>query len=274
MARICREDVRYGSGPLPMPKETAPSHWRPVAAPLVVLAVAMLVGGAAHAQGFQVSPIQVQFAPGQLGTTLAVTNNTNEASVIQARPFQWSQSGDTDILKETTDLAVSPPITKIDAGQTQTFRIVLRHAPTGAESSFRLLLDQLPPPATPGTVKVALRFSIPVFSRPGTRIATDIAWRVVVDQAGAVLVATNRGGEHLHILNTTLTPPRRRAADGVIAALALHPGRDRAPMADPGRGTPPSGRNAAFGGPLGQRPRGRYCPCHGSLRRPGSFSRC
>ena len=207
MARICREDVRYGSGPLPMPKETAPSHWRPVAAPLAVLAVAMLVGGAAHAQGFQVSPIQVQFAPGQLGTTLAVTNNTNEASVIQARPFQWSQSGDTDILKETTDLAVSPPITKIDAGQTQTFRIVLRHAPTGAESSFRLLLDQLPPPATPGTVKVALRFSIPVFSRPGTRIATDIAWRVVVDQAGAVLVATNRGGEHLHILNTTLTPP-------------------------------------------------------------------
>lgn len=170
-----------------------------------MLAAILLTNGRAHAQGFQISPIQVQLMPGQMGTTLSVTNQTDAPAVMQVRPFQWTQSGDNDVLQPTTDLAVSPPITQIGAGQTQIFRIVLRHPPTGTEASFRLLLDQLPPPATPGSVRVALRFSIPVFSEPASRMATDLTWQVVTDPSGAVLVATNHGGQHLRMVNTTVT---------------------------------------------------------------------
>jgi fimbrial chaperone protein len=163
------------------------------------------LAGTARAQNFQITPISVQFRPGQMSTTLMVTNQGAETSELQIRPFQWSQAAGTDQLTATEDLLVSPPITEVDAGQAQTFRLILRRPATNAESSYRVLIDELPPPTAPGTVRVALRFSVPVFVEPEARAAASIEWRVIVGPQGANLVGINHGTRHALILNPVLT---------------------------------------------------------------------
>ncbi len=173
--------------------------------PLVLALLGM--PGAAHAQGLQVTPILVQLQPGQMTSTLMVTNKSDAPASLQIRPYQWDQTDTNDTLKPTAELAVSPPITEVPPGQTQIFRLVLRRGATTKEASYRLLLDQLPPPGAPGTVRVILRFSIPVFATAAARADTDLAWRIVMNGGNASLIGTNKGNTHARILNPVLTAP-------------------------------------------------------------------
>ena len=159
----------------------------------------------AGAQSLQVSPISVDFAPGQRATTLSVTNTGAVRTALQLRPFAWGQPLGEDLLQPTADIAASPPIAEIEPGETQTFRLVLRTAPKTHEASYRLLLDQLPAAASPGTVRVALRISVPVFAKTNSRSDRKLSWQVVLAQGSASLVAENDGGEHVRILNPILT---------------------------------------------------------------------
>jgi len=168
-------------------------------------AIAVILSTSAHTQNLQLEPVSVAFQPGQLATTLTVKNRSAVASSVQIRPFRWSQSGGEDVLLPTDLLAVSPPIVRIEPGQTQTFRLVLRHPTVGDEACFRVLLDELPSASSPGSVRIALRLSVPVFApalpqRPGT-----LSWRVGHDERGPFLAAHNQGGNHVRVLNLRLT---------------------------------------------------------------------
>ena len=87
--------------------------------------------------------------------------------------------------------------------------VELSHATT-TEGTYRLLLDQLPSAAAPGTVRVALRFSIPIFADASARSYSKVDWSVVVGQGGATLVGVNHGGQHIRILNPVLMEDGRR----------------------------------------------------------------
>ncbi len=162
-------------------------------------------GVSLEGQPLQIMPIRLELKPGQLAATVFVTNKGTEQQTVQLRPFRWDQASGADTLSPTQALAVSPPITAIEAGATQVFRVVLRQPPTSFESSYRLLFDQLPPAAPPGAVRMALRISVPVFAEPKVRPERDIAWSVVLDRDGAQLTGTNRGTGHVHILDPELT---------------------------------------------------------------------
>jgi Pili and flagellar-assembly chaperone, PapD N-terminal domain len=92
------------------------------------------------------------------GASLTVKNEADAETSLQVRAFAWSQStlGD-ERLEPTTELMASPPICTITAGASQGVRLVW--PPQGGEASYRILLDQIPPPAAPGTVRIALRLS-------------------------------------------------------------------------------------------------------------------
>ncbi|EDT41024.1 hypothetical protein BamMEX5DRAFT_3189 [Burkholderia ambifaria MEX-5] len=84
-------------------------------------------------------------------------------------------------------------------------RLVLRRPPQGREAAYRILLDQIPPPAAPGTVRVALRLSIPIFAEPATRVVPHVQFRIERDARQAWLVASNDGGRHDRIRDIALT---------------------------------------------------------------------
>jgi fimbrial chaperone protein len=178
------------------------SHWRRPAIALLAVAGASIVSlGRAYAQSLEVSPISIELEPGQMTTTLAITNQGSEPTVLQIRPFLWGQANGADMLTATEQLLVSPPITNVAAGETQTFRLVLRRPAEETETSYRLLLDQLPAPSVAGTVRIALRISIPVFAEPETMVYSALDWQIYSTDDGDVLVGVNRGSKHLRILS-------------------------------------------------------------------------
>jgi fimbrial chaperone protein len=181
--------------------------FRLIAAVIRLFAVLVAIAGQGQAQGLQIAPVMVELPTGQMATTLSITNQNVRSTTIQVRPFRWEQAANADQLTPTDSLAASPPIADIDPHQTQTVRLVLRQPAAGSEASYRLVLDELPSPAAPGTVSVALRISIPVFAEPETRVAPKLSCRIVVSPRGSALVAANQGGRHIRIVRALLTSP-------------------------------------------------------------------
>jgi fimbrial chaperone protein len=164
----------------------------------------LMASSAAIAQSLSVLPVNIQMVPKQTATTLTVINQGSAETSVQIRAFAWKQVNGTEQLTPSEDLQVSPPIATIAPGATQIVRMVLRRSPQGSEVTYRILLDQIPPVAESGTVRVALRLSIPVFALPNARAAAQVKYRVESKDGLATLVATNEGTRHETLRDVTL----------------------------------------------------------------------
>src|SRR5580704_6037551 len=127
--------------------------------------LALFAGGTARAQSLMVLPVNVRMAPGQRTASVTVVNHGATEASIQIRAYAWTQPNGKEQLTLSDVVLVSPPIASIAPGGTQIVRLVLRQSPQDREATYRILLDQIPPPATPGTVRVVLRMSIPIFAQ-------------------------------------------------------------------------------------------------------------
>lgn len=159
-------------------------------------AILALCASAVSAQSLTVLPVSIQMVPGQSATTLTIINAGEVETSVQIRAFAWAQPGGEDQLTASDQLLISPPIAMIPARAAQIVRLVLRKPPTGKEGTFRIIVDQIPPPAEPGTVRIALRLSIPVFALPKTRALPHAQFHVERKGSEAWLVAVNDGGRH------------------------------------------------------------------------------
>ncbi len=180
-------------------------HGAPNKCALAAALVVLLAGGAAKAQTLTVLPVSIQMAPGQTVTTMTVINQGDTTTAVQVRAFSWNQPNGTDEMASSDQVLASPPLTAIAPGTAQVVRLLLRQPPQGKEATYRLLLDQIPPPAEPGTVRVALRVSIPVFAEPATRALPHVKFHIESDAGQAYLVALNDGGRHETIRDIALT---------------------------------------------------------------------
>ena len=164
----------------------------------------------AQAQGLTVLPVIIQMAPGQAATTITVENHDSSETSFQVRAFAWNQRENADQLAPTDALLVSPPLGIIAAQGRQVMRLVLRRPPQGSEAAYRIWLDQIPPPAAPGTVRIALRLSIPIFAEPLTRVAPHVEWRIESSGGQAGLTGVNTGTRHDAVRDITLTSADNR----------------------------------------------------------------
>jgi fimbrial chaperone protein len=166
------------------------------AAGLIPVLMVLLVGGAARGQSLMVLPVNIQMAPGQMATTLTVINRGDSETAIQVRAYAWSQPDGDDQLTVSDAVLVSPPLTSIAPGAAQVVRLILRRSPQGREATYRIVLDQIPPPALPGKVRVVLRMSIPIFAQPATRALPHVYFHIERDAGKIFLVALNDGRRH------------------------------------------------------------------------------
>ncbi len=180
----------------------------------------LLAGGTATAQGLTVLPVNIVMAPGEMATTLTIINHGNSETSIQVRAFGWKQPDGSERLTPSDEVLISPPIATIPAGGTQVVRLMLRHPATGNEATYRVLFDQIPTAAAPGTVRIALRLSIPVFAEPATRALPHVQFHVQRDAGQAYLVAFNDGGSHETIRDIALTT---NAGSGLAMAAGASP---------------------------------------------------
>ncbi|MDR3532444.1 MAG: fimbria/pilus periplasmic chaperone [Rhodopila sp.] len=162
----------------------------------------LVTAGVAKAQSLVVLPVSVTMAAGQNAAVLTVINKGDSETSFQVRAFAWKQTNEgnptasPDQLAATDELLVSPPLGTIAAGATQIVRLVLRRPAQEREASYRIFLDQIPPPAAPGTLRIAIRMSIPVFARPAVRVASHVQWRIEDRGGQDYLMAFNDGSRH------------------------------------------------------------------------------
>jgi fimbrial chaperone protein len=163
---------------------------------LILVLIVLLAGGAARAQSLMVLPVNIQMAPGQMATTLTVINRGDSETAVQVRAYAWNQPDGDDQLTASDTVLVSPPLTSIAPGAAQVVRLVLRRAPQGREATYRIVLDQIPPPALPGKVRVVLRMSIPIFAHSATRAVPHVYFHIERNAGKSFLVALNDGDRH------------------------------------------------------------------------------
>lgn len=167
----------------------------------------LIAGAVAGAQALSVLPVTIPLSPGQKTTSLTITNQGTIETAIQIRVYAWSQKdGDGDFQLTATNLVVlSPPIARIAPGASQVIRIILRQLPEGREATYRILIDQIPPPAEPGVVHVVLRMSIPIFAQPAIRSFADVQFHLERKDGQIYLVGLNAGNLHESIRDIVLT---------------------------------------------------------------------
>lgn len=177
---------------------------------LLTLCLCLLLGASSlvQAASIRISPVNIEMVASQKATALSLTNTGTEAVSLQLRAFSWSQVQGQDHLTPTSELLVSPPAVTVPAGASYTVRVARTAvAPTPSESSYRLLIDELPRPNDPRTlsqgVSMILRTSLPVFVVDDNAFAR-LSWRTWQDASGVHADVRNTGKRHAKISQLTL----------------------------------------------------------------------
>jgi fimbrial chaperone protein len=158
----------------------------------------------AWAGSFQVNPIRVELSPKSQTTALTVKNTGNDPVVVQVNVEAWNQQDGKDVYAPTRELLATPPVMTIPPSEERVVRVGLRRAPDRAkELSYRLFLQEVPPPPQPGFqgLVVALRVGLPIFVAPSQgQAAARVSWKAVRTADGKLEVsAINQGTAHVQI---------------------------------------------------------------------------
>ncbi len=102
---------------------------------------------------------------------LTLRNGGTDPVRIEVKPSRWAQADDGQmVLAPAEDLIVYPPILALGPGEERHLRVgTTSSRPEGAERSYRIFLEELPPTEKPGDrsqVVVLSRIGIPVFVAP------------------------------------------------------------------------------------------------------------
>ena len=188
---------------------------------LCILASAAAFGlssAPAVAGSFAVSPVRVELSAGTRTGAVTLRNQLDAPALIQAEAFLWEQDDGQEKLTATQDLLVSPAVFTLPANGSQLVRVALRSpVDAGRELSYRLILTEVPPAASPGVtgLNVSLRLSLPVFVEARAPSPATLEWSAHYDSEGMLAVtARNAGQTHDRVLQFSVAP-----AEGPGAAV-------------------------------------------------------
>jgi len=172
-------------------------------------------GGAAVVAALQISPVLVELAPTQGASGIMLRNPGSTPIYGQVRIYGWEQADGDDVLSPTEVIQASPPIIQVPPGGEQLVRLVRvsKDAPP-LQQGFRLIIDEIPDPSSPGVngVVLRLRYSVPVFVAGMTPSPEpELAWRVERSGGDWVVRLSNSGSRYaqvaaLQILNAAGKP--------------------------------------------------------------------
>jgi len=182
-----------------------PSRHKAAASAAAAVLFFLLTSLGAGAQALSVLPVNIFIAPGQKASSITVTNQGTSETAIQIRAYAWNQPEGIDKLTASDLIVASPPLARMAPGATQVIRLILRQPPKEREATYRILIDQIPPPAQPGVVNMVLRLSIPIFAQPTTRANPHVVFHLELDAGKLFLVAINDGLRHEVIRDIELT---------------------------------------------------------------------
>lgn len=176
---------------------------------------AIALSGIARAASLNISPINIDIPVYERSAGAVSIGNRGTAPVsLQIRIVRWRQEGGKQILEPTRDVIANPPAMTIPGEQTYTIRLArLSNVPLQAEESYRLLVDELPPPIDPNNppqgVRMLLRTSLPIFFS-AKNIAPKPAWTLTSANGRLSLRISNNGNRHIKLVDLAVEGPSGR----------------------------------------------------------------
>ncbi|WZB66892.1 fimbria/pilus periplasmic chaperone [Achromobacter xylosoxidans] len=135
-----------------------------------------------QAATLQISPVLVDLAPQQGATGILLRNPGATPIYGQVRVYAWDQAQGDDVLTPTQEIQASPPIIQVPPNGEQLVRLVrVSKELAPMEQSYRLVIDEIPDPATSRVngVVLRMRYSVPVFVAGATpEPAPELAWHL------------------------------------------------------------------------------------------------
>jgi fimbrial chaperone protein len=175
------------------------------------LVVALAWLPAAYAGDFSATPVRIALSTGARTAALTVENHAEEELLLQSQVVAWSQEDGRDVLVESRELLVSPPIVRVPAGGAQTLRVgLMRAVDPSRQLTYRVFLQEVPPPPKPGQqgIGVTLRFSLPVYVAPVAPVIQRVRWDAKAAQNGSLaLTLTNAGNANVQVIGVKLALP-------------------------------------------------------------------
>ncbi len=172
----------------------------------LAMAAGLLFASLVHAGSLTVSPIMVEFSAKETAQGLWLSNSGSEPMRAQLRAYTWTQGSGVDALQATQDLILSPPMLTLGPGQQQLVRVIRSGASPAHEQSYRILVDELPDPASPPKkgLNFVMQFSVPVFILAADQIkgavpAAPLSWSVVNEGGKFTLMAANAGAQRAQV---------------------------------------------------------------------------
>lgn len=190
---------------------------------LLLLFIMALVPAAHAANSLMIWPIDPAINPDDKASELWLENRGNATTMMQVRIFSWLQVGGQEQYQTQQQVVASPPMVRLEPGQKQLVRLIKQGAPqAGREMSYRVVLDEIPTPRTPGENQAGLtfqmRYSVPLFVY-GNGVTSDsakpqLSWQQVDSGGKRWLELTNRGNGHARLSNVTIGG--RRLGNGLF----------------------------------------------------------
>lgn len=197
-------------------------------------AVVLACSGLAAASGLQVSPTTIEVEAVRGAGGLNLMNNGSQPLTAQARVFRWTQADGEDVLEPTAELAISPPMLELPPGGKQLVRVIRLGPPPAEETSYRVIVDQLPldeeQEQEGAALRFVLRYSVPVFLAPadGQPTAPMLHTRVLGVDGGRQLEVQNHGNGRAQVANLVyVTPDGERIPVASGLAGYVLPGQHR-----------------------------------------------
>ncbi len=197
-----------------------------VTAPAV--ATVLLWASAAAAASLQVSPVSFDLSAGVKTAQISLQNLGDAPIDAQIRVFRWSQINGKEQLTPTGDLVASPPAANLAPHQDYIVRLVrIADRPVEGEESYRLLVDELPPPlptnSAVSTVRLFVRYSVPVFfAQPDT--SPQLTWSASIVDQRLQLMVRNDGSQHIRISALRVEGPGLNVSfgEGLVGYVLAH----------------------------------------------------
>lgn len=139
---------------------------------LILLALSAWVP-ALEASEFTINPLLVSLDRSNRATEIVVRNDDSVALRMQVQAMSWRQDAEgKDQYEPVDELLYFPRAMEIAPGESRIVRIGVKAAPVTREESYRLFIEELPPPAPTSpdpqgaSLRVFLRVGVAVFVAP------------------------------------------------------------------------------------------------------------
>lgn len=171
----------------------------------VILAAAVSVcllalSAPVSAATFSVNPTQIFLAGRATSSLVTVRNDSKDVLRFQLSAFSWKQSPEGEIVLESTqDVVFFPALLTLQPGEERNIRVGSVVAPAASEKTYRIFVEELPPPATAADaagVRVLTKMGIPIFIRPAKETATASLEDVGMREGVLHFTVNNTGTVH------------------------------------------------------------------------------